>query len=150
MKLYNCYPLLRMDTWFQEPYRLNGGWERTSVSIWPTRGCSRVTTISRRFLARPTSITFWFRFLTGLNGPWEGKRNYAGRVSRSRSATLRLALAPGDSPAAEMAHIVAVLCRMSGRLDGELVAAFDLSLRDSHPGGTADGAAAIRRAKYCR
>jgi len=25
-----------------------------------------------------------------------------------------------------------VLCRMAGRLDGELVAAFDLSLRDSH------------------
>src|SRR5213080_2206506 len=124
MKLFTCYPRLRMGTWFLEPYRLNAGWEHTSVLTWPTRGCIRVTTISRRFLARPMSITFWFRFLTGLNGPWEGKRNYAGRSSRSGSATLRLALAPGDSTTAEMAHIVAVLCRMAGRLDGELVAAF--------------------------
>src|SRR5438034_10785005 len=113
MKLFTCYPRLRMGTWFLEPYRLNAGWEYTSVLICPTRGCIRFTTISRRFLARPTSITFWFRFLTGLNGPWEGKRNYAGRSSRSGSATLRLALAPGDSTAAEMAHIVAVLCRRS-------------------------------------
>src|SRR5439155_23744810 len=148
MKLFMCCPRLRMDTWFLEPYRLNAGWEHTSVLIWPTLGCIRVTTISRRSHARPTSITFWFRFLIGLNGPWEGKRNYAGRSSRSGSPTLRLALTPGDSAAAEMAHIVAVLCGMAGRLDGELVAAFDLSLRDSHPGGTADGAAAILRAKY--
>src|SRR5256886_16440214 len=150
MKLFDCYLPPRMDTWFLEPYRLNAGWEHTSVLTWPTRGCIRVTTISRRFLARPMSITFWFRFLTGLNGPWEGKRNYAGRNSRSGSATLRLALAPGDSTTAEMAHIVAVLCRMAGRLDGKLVAAFGLPFRDSHSGGTTDSAAAIRCAKYCR
>src|SRR2546423_3112010 len=149
MKLFTCCPRLRMGTWFLEPYRLNAGWEHTSVLIWPTRGCIRVTRISRRFLARPTSITFWFRFRTGLNGPWEGKRNYAGRSSRSGSAALRLALAPGDSAAAEMAHTVAVLRGMAVCLDGELVAAVDLPLRDSHPGGTADGAAAIRSAKYC-
>src|SRR6266496_909322 len=139
-----------MDTWFPEQYRLSAGWERISALIWPTRGCTRVTTISRRLLARRTSITFWFRFLTGLNGHWEGKRNYAGRSSRSGSATLRLARAPGDSAASQMARIVAVLCGMAGRLDGELVAPLDLSLRDSHSGGTADGAAAIRRTKYCR
>src|SRR6266480_6159286 len=150
MKLFTCCPRLRMGTWFLEPYRLNAGWEHTSVLIWPTRGCIRVTTISRRFLARPTSITFGFRFLTGLNGPWEGKRNYAGRVSRSGSATLRLALVPGSHSAAKMADTIALLCRMADRLDGELVAALDLSFRHANSGRTADRAAAIRRAKYCR